>query len=261
MVIFFDIDGTLVDEQTQIIPQSTVRAIDALRQKGHTPIINTGRPYSHIDPRVRRLPFSGWVCSGGLEVCLNGQWLQRISMGPQLSRWVIDTARDHRMQVIYEAEGGFILDGEFSNDPRILLESERLLRHGCFVKQVVEFSEPDIIKFVTFDQADSRHKEFVEIMSRHLHCIERGKTMVEYVMQGHSKAAGMELLLRHMNTAKADIFAFGDSTNDIPMFRAAGHSICMGNGMDEAKAQAHYITASVLEDGIEKALKHYGLID
>ena len=45
MVIFFDIDGTIVDDSTKIIPESTIRAIEKLKEKGHVPIINTGRPY------------------------------------------------------------------------------------------------------------------------------------------------------------------------------------------------------------------------
>ena len=44
MVIFFDIDGTLVDEKTQILPQSACDAIHALVARGHIPVVNTGRP-------------------------------------------------------------------------------------------------------------------------------------------------------------------------------------------------------------------------
>ena len=42
MVIFFDIDGTIIDERTHTIPESTIRAVEQLRKNGHTPIINTG---------------------------------------------------------------------------------------------------------------------------------------------------------------------------------------------------------------------------
>ena len=59
MVVFFDIDGTVVDEETQLIPESTVRAVEKLRENGHIAVVNTGRPLSHIDPRVRQLDFSG----------------------------------------------------------------------------------------------------------------------------------------------------------------------------------------------------------
>ena len=35
----------------------------------------------------------------------------------------------------------------------------------------------------------------------------------------------------------------------------------MGNGTDEAKAAADYVTADIDDDGIAKALRHFGLID
>ena len=43
-IVFFDIDGTLVDEKTHDIPESTRKAIRELRANGHLAFINTGRP-------------------------------------------------------------------------------------------------------------------------------------------------------------------------------------------------------------------------
>ena len=260
MVIFFDIDGTIVDEASQIIPASTVEAISALRQAGHTPIINTGRPYSHLDPRVRAMPFAGWVCSGGMEVYVNGTWLQKLHMTREMSLQVIHAVRECRMQVIFEVEGGFLLDGELSSCPRVVHETAQMVKKGFSVWQTNEVSDPVIIKFVTFDGPDSRRAEFVARMETHFLCIDRGNGMMEFVQKGCSKAAGMERMLQHLGAAKEDTFAIGDSTNDVTMFRIAGHAICMGNGMEEAKHEAEYVTDTVLNDGIAKALRHYGLI-
>lgn len=49
-IVFFDIDGTLIDDATQTLPESALEAVAALRRQGHLAILNTGRPYSHIDP-------------------------------------------------------------------------------------------------------------------------------------------------------------------------------------------------------------------
>lgn len=65
MVVFFAIDGTIIDGKTQAIPASAVRAVARLAENGHMPVINTGRPYSHIDPRVKATAFQG--CGGGME--------------------------------------------------------------------------------------------------------------------------------------------------------------------------------------------------
>ena len=44
------------------------------------------------------------------------------------------------------------------------------------------------------------------------------------------------------------------------MLRFAGIGVAMGNGSDLLKQKADYVTASVDDDGIEKALLHFGLI-
>ena len=90
--------------------------------------------------------------------------------------------------------------------------------------------------------------------------IDRGNTMVEMVMKGCSKAGGMMALLEHLGVDKDNTMAIGDSTNDLPMFSVAGHTVCLGGGMDELKAEAEYITDTVMNDGVEKALHHFGLL-
>ena len=76
----------------------------------------------------------------------------------------------------------------------------------------------------------------------------------------HPRDTLSEELLRHLGISRGDTLAIGDSTNDRPMFAAAGHTACMGEGMEELKREAEFITAGVMDDGIEKALKHFGLI-
>ena len=59
---------------------------------------------------------------------------------------------------------------------------------------------------------------------------------------------------------KDDAYAFGDGYNDQAMFREAGQRIAMGNGVDVLKEKATYITDTVDNEGIYKALKHYELL-
>ena len=55
--------------------------------------------------------------------------------------------------------------------------------------------------------------------------------------------------------------AFGDGENDIDMLKFAGIGVAMGNSSDIVKAAADYVTDTIDNDGIEKALRHFGLID
>ena len=45
----------------------------------------------------------------------------------------------------------------------------------------------------------------------------------------------IHLLLKYLNVDPKDAIAFGDGVVDIPMFKACGFSVAMGNGNDEVK--------------------------
>ena len=54
--------------------------------------------------------------------------------------------------------------------------------------------------------------------------------------------------------------AFGDGGNDISMIKVAGIGVAMGNANESLKPVADYITSSVDEDGVEKAMREFGVI-
>lgn len=260
MVVFFDIDGTIVDDETQIIPESAVRAVEALGKNGHLAVVNTGRPLGNIDPRVRAMAFGGWVCACGMEVWLDGQWLYRQLPDETLCGYIRDSIRQCRMQMLYEAEDGILTDGRWSMGPVAAKEAARMHKKGFAVREIDSLPRPEFVKFVTYDSPGGDRAEMIRRMEPYFTCIDRGGGMIEYVLKGCSKAHGMARLLDALDCPREQTLAIGDSTNDLPMFAGAGHTVCMGGGMEELKRQAEFVTASVLDDGIEKALKHYGLI-
>ena len=57
-----------------------------------------------------------------------------------------------------------------------------------------------------------------------------------------------------------ETMAFGDGGNDISMLRHAAIGIAMGQAKEDVKAAADYVTTPIDEDGISKAMKHFGII-
>ena len=261
MVIFFDIDGTIIDNNTQIIPESALRAVEKLGRNGHIAVVNTGRPYAHIDPRIREMAFGGWVCGCGMEIRLDGQWLFRRCPTEEICAEIRRAVLECGMQVLYEAQDGAVYtDGAHSLHPAIQKEAAGMKKKGFHVADITTLPQPKFMKLITYDGENCRREEFIARVSRWFTCIDRGDTMLELVLKGCSKAGGMEELLAHLGIPKQDTLAIGDSTNDLPMFSVAARGVCMGGGMEELKAKADFVTATVLEDGIETALIHYGLI-
>ena len=260
MVVFFDIDGTIVDDATQVIPESAAGAIRLLRRNGHLPVINTGRPFGHIDPRVRAMDFGGWVCGCGMQVIVDGSFLWQDRPAAGWSEKIAALARECGLLLLAEGETALYYDSamDYTTAPR--MEAERVRRQGKGLADLRQTEHPEFLKFVTHDAPNCDRERFLREVSEEFDAIDRGGSMLEFVRRGNSKARGMERLLHALRIPREQTFAIGDSTNDLPMFALAGTTICMGNGMDELKKQADFITGSVLEDGIFTALRHFQLI-
>ena len=74
------------------------------------------------------------------------------------------------------------------------------------------------------------------------------------------KAYAMDVLLEHLHASVEDTVAFGDAKVDIPMLKHSSVGVAMGNGGEEIRAMADYVTDDVEHDGLWKAFEHMGLI-
>ena len=260
MVVFFDIDGTVMDYETQIIPESAVEAIRLLKKNGHIPVVNTGRPIGHVDPRIRELDFSGWICSCGMELILDDEMIYKDYPTLEECKKILEISHECRMAIQTEGHDSLLFDADMPYPAQGLREVDRLSAQGIRVEPFQGCDDLAFIKFVSYDTPGCRREEFLERISPYFDAIIRRNTLIEYIKKGHSKAEGMERFLKELHVPKEEIFAIGDSENDLPMFAMAGTTICMGDGVDSVKEQADYVTDPVLEDGIFNALRHFGLI-
>ena len=77
---------------------------------------------------------------------------------------------------------------------------------------------------------------------------------------GVTKGRGLAALADALGLDRSQVMACGDSGNDLEMIRLCPNSTAMGNGTEEVKNAADFVTSHCDEDGIARALKHYGLI-
>lgn len=66
---------------------------------------------------------------------------------------------------------------------------------------------------------------------------------------GVSKASGLQHVCDALGIGAADVLAIGDGRNDIEMLRWAGRGVAMGQAVDEVKAAADDVTATVNDEG------------
>ena len=84
---------------------------------------------------------------------------------------------------------------------------------------------------------------------------------VDDTAKGNTKQHGIDEIIRHFGIRLEETMAFGDGGNDISMLRHAGIGVAMGNAKDDVKVIADYVTASVDDNGIADALKHFGILE
>ena len=90
--------------------------------------------------------------------------------------------------------------------------------------------------------------------------IDRLGGVYECVQKEYSKATAIAYIKKELALQDDEIYAFGDSSNDFDMIKAAGHGVIMGHHDPVLEPYAEYITDTVENDGLYKAMEHYGLI-
>lgn len=257
--IFFDIDGTLWDRE-QRIPESVKKALERLKENGHLFFICSGRTRSFIpDRELMPLGFDGILAGCGTYGEYRGEVMYYHRIPDREARQVCELLR--KLDVSYVLEGRYesYLDAESfpDGDPfpaRLKREmGDRLLP--------VRGNEDrlEISKFCV-DHVEGKIEELEKALSSRFRIIYRRRGLLEIVPKGYSKASGIEEICRALSIAREDTYAFGDSTNDLDMLEYAAHSVAMGDGMEEAKQAAEYVTSPLWEDGVARGLRHYGLI-
>lgn len=259
MIVFFDIDGTLITEdERQYLPESTVSAIQTLRKNGHYAFVNTGRPrFNVIDKSyIRQIGFDGFVCACGSHIIFNNQDVFVKTVPEAIHDIIVNAARQFHLELMLEGPDVFYFDTTTPMCParkKMFVRSTRLSHSAdepgkCFQK------------FVTWNLPDSRTSDFIAAVSPWFTYIDRGNGFSEFCMKEYSKATGIDYVASLLNQPLDHCFVIGDSANDQSMLEHVKHSILMGNGNPSLRPLVEFVTKDLCDDGIDFALRHYHLI-
>lgn len=259
-LLFFDVDDTIIDA-TGYIPLSTTSAIRALREKGDLCFVNTGRPFSHIDRRVKAVGFDGFICSCGQHIVYRDQVLLHAGFSRKDSVRIAETVRACHLNALYEAESGIWLD--FNDVVPSIVESDRkrFESSGLRTSGSIEDEDFRFDKFCVFQSSSCDFQPLKDLIRDTCTMIDRGHGgFYECILKGYSKASGIEFIRNLLQVSPENCYAFGDSTNDLSMLKAVPHSVAMGGSPSIVQEACEFTTDRLSEDGILHALHHYGLI-
>ena len=111
MIVFFDLDGTLIsDDEAYIIPDSAVNAIHKAQKNGHLMYVDTGRTVMNVEQRIRDIGFDGYVCGCGMYIECGGKVIYQHTLPTELCRNVADLVYECNMTPMYEHSKSFYCD-------------------------------------------------------------------------------------------------------------------------------------------------------
>jgi hypothetical protein len=254
-VIFFDIDGTLLNHEKEL-PASTKGAVLKLKQRGHQVVIATGRSPFMFDELRKELDINTFVSFNGQYVVLNGKVLYTNPLQiPPLLKLTAAALRNGHPVVFMDHQ-----------DMKANVPAHAYIKESINTLKVNKFPTYDpyyykgrelyqALLFCPEGEEKQYEQEFPDFDFVRWHPVS-----VDVLPKGGSKAKGIDLIVEKLGFPAERQYAFGDGPNDVEMLTSIKNSVAMGNAVDEIKSVAKYITKSVEDDGIVHGLRMIGLL-
>jgi Cof subfamily protein (haloacid dehalogenase superfamily) len=251
-LIASDIDGTLLRSDGSMSAR-TRDALAAAEEAGLVVVLCTGRP-----PRWMGA-IAGMTGHRGLAVCANGALVYDLHREEVVETFPIDVEVGRKLaEALRDAVPGIAFAVErpdrFGHEPAYHAMYE--VPDDTLVAELEDLLAEPMAKLIARHpdlEADELHERIHEAMvdlADLAQATYSGLSIVEISAAGVSKAFALERLAREHGVAAAEVVAFGDMPNDIPLLTWAGRSVAMGNAHPDVVAVADEQTATNDEDGV-----------
>lgn len=243
-IIFFDIDGTLVDPATHRISDKTAQALHRLHDRGIKLCIATGRPSASL-PDLGGLPFDCFLTFNG-SLCYSGDRV--ISSSP----------------IPHAAVEQVIANAGALGRPVSLAVKDRLVANG-YDDDLAGYYALACLKLTPSEDFDkARQEDVYQIMVGCRPCDHEALVAgaegvkvavswdraVDIIPAASGKGSSIGKILAYYGLSPEDAMAFGDSYNDVDMLKAVGTGVAMGNAPEALKAVATHVCLPVSQEGI-----------
>ena len=250
-----DLDGTLLVGEH--VPEENIQALRKAHAQGFQVIIATAR-WVQMAQRVE----AEIGIKGPVIACSGAQVFDPIS-GVDIfdHRLPEDFVRDlyaicdaHRCVATVTVSDQVLLklDGEpdHSQVPEEMRWVPKLTGAAASLPRVAAIQGSSVNQRIR-DELQARYRDRVHFFNS---IGPTGKTILTLTSARASKGDALQAACTHLGITTDQVVAFGDSENDVEMFRAAGASVAMGQADEATKAEATHLTGRNDEAGVAQAV-------
>ena len=252
--IFFDVDGTLVSHQDTSVSPSTQAALKILEQKGVKRILATGRHSSElVNLPVADIAFDGAVTLNG-QLCLDrdGTVFFDNPITGEEKALLLKLFREKTFPLLLVERDAMYIN--FVDD-RVRRAQVAI---STPVPPVGDYTGNPIYQVIAF--VEPQDEAFLRGQLPGCRITRWNPQGIDIIAASGGKVAGIQAYLDRSGIDRSETMAFGDGENDAEMLAFVQLGVAMGNAKDAAKRSADYVTTSVDQDGIARALKNFGLL-
>lgn len=262
--LLLDLDGTLLDRRGELGPANRA-AVRAAVDAGLEVWIATGRSVASTRRTYAALELATPACCYNGAVLYDGRsnrWLRHLALADDaLAELVAFALARDLFFVIFHDDWKYTLGAATPEKAAFLdllenvrvVERERLPRTGA-----TRFSfagEPSDV--LAFEQMLRAHPLYavrfpVAVIPG---CEGLSFVVVDLHAPCRGKAEAIHFLEEERGIARDEVIAVGDHLNDLPMIRAAGLGVAMGNAPDEVKREADLVIGRHDEDGVARFVR------
>lgn len=257
-----DLDGTLLNKEHQISEENK-KAIQEAVAKGVVVTIATGRMYVSALPYAQELGVDVPIITynGALIKSVSGEEFFNAYLPEDAVKDMLDYClkRNWQIQVYSDDELYFIERGAYEKAYEEAVDVEG---HAVGREKIYDYyrNVPKMLSITSgAEETDARIAELRKAFAGRFFPVKSNANYAEIIGIGINKATALERLAQKLGISIDEVMAIGDSNNDLPMLKAAGHSVAMGNANDEVKAACDYVTADCEQNGVAEAIRKYVL--
>lgn len=243
-LLLLDIDGTLRPSGYERIPRENAEAVNAVQKMGVKIAIATGRGRTGVGKGLlRSIKPDGWVCAGGAQLLDNkGNDLALHRLSNEEMYALVDFFEDYELPLrftFHDANYAYI-------GYQMFVEREKAKNLN---NHIVDGEDQDhhlvempfgAFGFIPRALSQKFQEKYGYLGLQFLYSYP-GSDDCDISETGVDKGRGLCELAGLMGIDPAECVAVGDGDNDVPMLRAAGLGIAMGNASEPAKAAADRI--------------------
>lgn len=252
---FFDVDGTLLSYKTGIVPESTKRSLRRLREKGIKIYIATGRHSSEmVNMPDMGVGFDGYITLNG-QLCLDEK--MEYFYGKPFEKEIVEEL----VEIFEEKKIPIALVEEKEVYINMVNEAVKKAQYtvALDLPDIKEYRNAPLYQAIVYIDKEVE-LDLANRLPKGCKITRWSDDGIDIISDVGGKSNGIRAICEKLGIEKDEIMAFGDADNDIDMIEHAGIGVVMGNAKEHIKKIGDYVTDEVDEDGIEKALIHFGIL-